>query len=179
MLRRRRGCLSRSKLRPSAAIRRAKARRITASRWSAESVLSDFSGLRRQFRVVPWSYAKSRPRVAHEKCWPGFPVLSEKQYQIPAGRARNCRFFLARASWPLSARFAVPRERRAISSPESRRGNSAARPCPQTSRLRRLREEPGTYRQNRLLAMRAPSASAANFAQTMSGSTAAWPTHVP
>jgi hypothetical protein len=36
-----------------------------------------------------------------------------------------------------------------------------------------MKGEVETYRQNRLLAMRAPSASAANFAQTMSGSTAA------
>lgn len=33
--------------------------------------------------------------------------------------------------------------------------------------------------QNRADAIRAPSAIAANFAHTTSGSTAAWPTHVP
>jgi len=35
------------------------------------------------------------------------------------------------------------------------------------------------YFQNCLVAMRAPSAMAANFAHTTSGSTAAWPTQVP
>src|SRR5271157_3792055 len=35
------------------------------------------------------------------------------------------------------------------------------------------------YFQNCRVAMRAPSAMAANFAQTTSGSTAAWPTQVP
>src|SRR6516164_9043546 len=41
------------------------------------------------------------------------------------------------------------------------------------------RWEPMSYFQNRLLAIRAPSASALNFAQTRSGSTAACPTQVP
>ena len=45
-------------------------------------------------------------------------------------------------------------------------GERSGRPC-------------DAYRQNRSLAIRAPSVSAANFAQTMSGSTAAWPTQVP
>src|SRR5262245_22703624 len=35
------------------------------------------------------------------------------------------------------------------------------------------------YFQNCFVAMRAPSAMAANFAHTTSGSTAAWPTQVP
>ena len=35
------------------------------------------------------------------------------------------------------------------------------------------------YVQNWRVAMRAPSAMAANFAHTTSGSTAAWPTQVP
>jgi hypothetical protein len=41
------------------------------------------------------------------------------------------------------------------------------------------RWEPMSYFQNRSVAIRAPSASAVNFAQTMSGSTAACPTQVP
>ena len=90
------------------------------------------------------------------------------------GRPVRFSVFLNRASWPLRACFAVPRERQAISSPESRERQFRLRGLPAGDEGR-----VETYRQNRLLAMRAPSASAANFAQTMSGSTAAWPTHVP
>ena len=45
----------------------------------------------------------------------------------------------------------------------------------------RVNPEAGTltHFQNCRVAIRAPSAKAANFAQTTSGSTAAWPTQVP
>ena len=45
--------------------------------------------------------------------------LSEKQYQIPASLARNCRFFLIEYPGPRPGAFAASRERRAISPTES------------------------------------------------------------
>jgi hypothetical protein len=43
------------------------------------------------YKVVPFFLRRSPSRVAHEKRWPGPVGSSEKQYQAPAGLARNCR----------------------------------------------------------------------------------------
>jgi hypothetical protein len=59
-------------------------RRIAIS----ESVLSDFNGLRRRFRIVAEALAARRAREAPV----GLAGLSEKQYQASVGLARNCRF---------------------------------------------------------------------------------------
>jgi hypothetical protein len=58
------------------------------------------------------------------------------------------------------------------------RPNHIARLDGRTNTFRRIHKY-APQLQKRLLAMRAPSAIAANFAHTTSGSTAAWPTQVP
>jgi hypothetical protein len=70
------------------------------------------------FPLTPKSVAR-RPRKVRVE----LIDLSEKQYQVPAGLARNCRFFLV--SIPHSRAHSLRSERGVISSPESRRSDAA------------------------------------------------------
>src|ERR1700722_10054702 len=67
--------------------------------------------------LPPWELSNFEPFLALNI--EASIYISEKQYQVPAGLARNCRFFLVEHAGPRPGAFA-PRERRAKSSSESR-----------------------------------------------------------
>jgi hypothetical protein len=56
--------------------------------------LSDFNGLWRHFRVVPSLDAEVSVGRRQQEASGGLLGLSEKQYNVQADLARNCRFFL-------------------------------------------------------------------------------------